>query len=327
MGSDPVFSYARGRMRGISPGVLRGPRFDKPFRGVRADASSLEEPWLRMRSAALLLPPGGALTGWSSLVARGVPLSWIDGRGPDREDLPVRVEIGPETQIRKRAGLDVVRRGGSVVASTASGLLVASAPVAWLVEIERRSDQVNALVVTDAVLRYGLASVDELAELLARSTGMRGVTLARWALDLADPYAETPKETEYRWRWVETGLGRPLANRVILDERGRFVARTDLVDDDAGVAGEFNGRWHRAGLQPWSDETRLRGLRRTGLEVAVTGEPDLRDEGRGARAVVVDTYALASRRPPDARRWRVGPPPPLPFQRAERDVVVPDWPS
>jgi hypothetical protein len=309
------FTYAAGLMRGASPGILRGPRFAQPFRGVRADAALLDEPALRLRSAALLLPPGGALTGWSALVAHGVPATWIDGRGLDRNDLPVRVEVPIDRQIRKRVGLDVIRRTRPMVTSIAAGLPVSSVPVAWVAEIERRADQVAALVLTDAVLRFGLATSAELADYLGASAGRRGVTLARWALDLADPYAESPKETEYRLRWIETGLGRPLANRVILDARGRFVARTDLVDDAAGVAGEFNGRWHREGLQPWADETRLRGLRQTGLEVAVTGEPDLRDRGAGARDVVVQTYQLAARRPPAARRWTVGPPPALPFER------------
>jgi hypothetical protein len=206
----------------------------------------------------------------------------------------------------------VVRRDDPVEWTRVDGLPAATAAVCWLTEIGRRNDPVMALVLTDAVLRFGLATADELEQHVGHSTGARGVRLARCALRQADPWAESPPESEFRLRWVETGYGRPRANRVILDANGLFLGRADLLDEDAGVAGEFNGAWHRRGLQPWQDEIRLRGLRNAGLEVAVVGAPDLHRGGLGAQAAVRQTYALARRRPASARRWRVGPPPPLP---------------
>jgi hypothetical protein len=307
------FTYASGEARGLTRGEMRSSRFARPFRGVQATQGDDSNPWLRTRAAALLLPHGAALTGWCALLVRGVPVDWLDGRDREGIEVPVRVEVPRGVQMRKRDGLDVLRRESAIIATIVKALPVASPEVAWLAEIER-ADRIGALVATDAVLRFGLSTPQRLAKHLELSRGHRGVRLARWAVDLADPYAETPKETEFRLHWIDTGLGRPLANRVILDSQGRFVARTDLVDDDAGVAGEFNGRWHRAGLQPWSDETRIRRLRRTGLEIAITGEPDLRDAGRGARSVVVETYDLAARHSSDRRGWRIGPPPPLPFE-------------
>jgi hypothetical protein len=315
------FTYGEGRARGLTRGEMRSDRYVRPFRGVRAPSRAGVDPWLRTRAAALLLPSGAALTGWAALLTQGVPVDWLDGRDREGSEMPVRVELPQGFHIRKREGLDVLRRESTPAVKIVNGLPVVTPEVAWLAEIERASDRIPALVATDAVLRFGLTTPERLVEHLALASGRRGVRLARWALDQADPYAETPKETELRVHWIATGLGRPLANRTILDLRGRFVARTDLVDDAAGVVGEFNGRWHRQGLQPWSDETRTRRLRRTGLEVAVTGEPDLRDRGRGARAVIVETYALAARRPPDQRAWRIGPPPSLPFVLA--DVLGP----
>lgn len=293
--------------------MLRGPTYGKPFRGIRTQGETDLD--LTISAAAYLLPDGAGLTGWSALRVRGLPGDWVDGRGRGMQPLPVRVEAPPGTQPRLRPGLDVVRRDAAIELTEVAGLPVASAPVAWLTEIARTRDRVVAQVLTDAVLRFGLASAEDLAQLLAASAGRRGVRLARRALELADPWAESPRESEFRVYWVDTGLGRPLANQVVLDREGNFLGRTDLLDEAAGVAGEFNGAWHREGLQPWSDEVRLRGLRGIGLEVAVVGGPDLHRGGLGAKAAIRQTYALAARRPPFAPRWQLGARPPLPWQR------------
>jgi hypothetical protein len=82
-----------------------------------------------------------------------------------------------------------------------------------------------------------------------------------------------------RFVWVGAGLPEPLVNPEIFDPSGQFIARVDLLDPETGLVGEYNGGWHRNGLQPWSDTVRQRPLERWGFTLANLGGPDF---ARGA---------------------------------------------
>lgn len=81
----------------------------------------------------------------------------------------------------------------------------------------------------DAVLRVTGTSVAQLARYLEEHAGDRGLKLARKVVLLADPRAESPRESLLRVRLVLAGLPPPVPQHVVHDGDGRFDARLDLA--------------------------------------------------------------------------------------------------
>jgi hypothetical protein len=100
--------------------------------------------------------------------------------------------------------------------------------------------------------------------------------------------AESPMESVMRFVWVGAGLPASLVNPEIIDPTGQFIARVDLLEPETGLVGEYNGTWHRNGLQPWSDAVRQRPLERWSFTVVNLGGPDFE---RGATAAAAELTA------------------------------------
>jgi len=75
---------------------------------------------------------------------------------------------------------------------------------------------------------------------------------------------------------IDAGLPRPLVNKPVFDLRGRLIGIIDLLDFEAGVAGEFDGAEHRAALRHSHDVFREDDCRRHGLEYFMVTGPDMR---------------------------------------------------
>lgn len=117
----------------------------------------------------------------------------------------------------------------------------------------------------------------------------------------------------------DLGLPRPLMNREVLDLSGRVVAVVDLLEEESGTYGEYNGAAHRSRERQRRDEARAHALRGLGLEgfVLVAGDSERvwRERMLGARG-----RALWST--PDQRRWRVGAFVPAPALVDEDDAAL-----
>jgi hypothetical protein len=130
----------------------------------------------------------------------------------------------------------------------------------------------------------------------------------RQALPLLDGRSESPKESELRLIWFDSGLGRPIPQVRIGDADGVFIARVDLFDPEAGVIiGEYQGRWHRGGARPWQDTNRNRRLDGVGLEVVEFWAPDLAGSDHIPVAALGTGYARARRRNPADRTYVILP--------------------
>src|SRR5665647_487683 len=79
--------------------------------------------------------------------------------------------------------------------------------------------------------------------------------------------AASPQETILRLLWIGAGLPRPRCNVVIRRPDGRFVARVDLLDDHAGVVGEYDGSYHASSVRRSDDARRQAELESLGLVV------------------------------------------------------------
>lgn len=90
----------------------------------------------------------------------------------------------------------------------------------------------------------------------------RGIRLARHALQLADPRAESPPESELRVVLTIGGF-HPKPQRNVYAKR-RFLGRLDLAIEDGKVAIEYDGRWHDTPEQVIHDRERRQQLTAAG---------------------------------------------------------------
>jgi very-short-patch-repair endonuclease len=135
---------------------------------------------------------------------------------------------------------------------TVCGLRVVQ-PVRLFVDMARRLDLVELVVLGDAILNRGLATREALAESIRGCAGSRGIARARAALAHLEPHAESPMETRLRMRLVLGGLPRPVAGRdAIVD--GGWLSRPDLQYPKYQLAMEYDGDTHRMDRRQWRDD-------------------------------------------------------------------------
>jgi hypothetical protein len=231
---------------------------------------------VRVAAVRRLVPLEVPLGGWAALRWLGVDA--LDGRtGPAGATLlPITVCTGPVGRLRARRGLVVDRSTlMDVDVVEHNGVLVTTAERSCL-DVMRGFGAEEGLVAADATVRAGLTTPERLAATLTRMSGLKGVPQARVAVSLVDGRAESGPESRLRYVWVvEAGLPVPLVNPVVLDLAGRFVARADLVDPEAGTVGEYDGSQHRELAQHTADNVREEDLEGLNLEVTRSTSLDL----------------------------------------------------
>jgi hypothetical protein len=231
---------------------------------------------VRLDAVHRLVPGDVPLGGWAALRWLGVDA--VDGRtGPAGATLlPITVCTGPVGRLRTRPGLAVDR--STILAIDVvehAGVLVTSAERSCL-DVMRFHGVEEGLVAADATVRAGLTTRERLTAVLARMSGLKGVPRARMAVPLVDGRAESGPESRLRYVWVlVAGLPVPQVNPVVLDLDGRFVARGDLVDPEAGTVGEYDGSQHRELAQHTADNVREEDLEGLNLEVTRSTSLDL----------------------------------------------------
>ena len=264
------------REAGVSKHLLDGPTWRRTSPGRYVPAGVGVSPEQRIAEAVAQMPPGSAVGGWASAYAAGATV--LDGLDHQLRPLPVVMCIPPELHRTTVPGVrhvrqvlatdELVDRGGVTFVSP---LRTASDLARWAPDLD------EAVVALDALLAAGVVEVDALTELAHRWGGLRGAKRARAALALARPGTRSPGETRLRLAYV-LGCGVPdvLVNPTVVDQDGRFVGVTDVLDEEAGLALEYDGaRWqdpvrpdgHRDRAQHREDNVREEGFERTGLLV------------------------------------------------------------
>lgn len=235
--------------------------------GLR-QTNELDDGRLTRIHAVLAAAPGGAiLSGWAAAVLHGIPSDFLDGTSDGTQPLPVELIVPPDGGAYERDGLrlrwapcrveDLVSYHGHPVTN---GMRTAADLTRWSVYPEK------ALAAIDMSLRHGLTTQHEVEQLqLPHMKGYRGIQLVRDAIAIASDRAESPKESELRYYWLEAGLPSPSVNPEVYDLRGRFMGRIDLMDEESGYGAEYNGHWHEMWDRPARDGRRLAGLRSLNL--------------------------------------------------------------
>ena len=279
------------RSMGVSRRELDGPLWQPLAHGVRGwNGLDPSDPDVRIDALVRSQPEGVVLGGWMALRVAGLVV--MDGRtGRAAAGLvPGLLHVGPSGRTRPRPDLHVDRGELDPDDTLEIGGLRLLSPTAAVVGIARRYGVEEGLVAADAAWRAGLTDGPRLRAHVAGLAGARGVRAARLVVELADPRAVSPPESRLRYVWiVEAGLPVPLVNPTVVDPSGFVAGEPDLLDPDAGFAGEYDGADHRTLVRHTDDNTREEGLE--GLNLVVS------------RATSIDIWA---RRPALVRRLLAG---------------------
>ncbi len=275
-----IFRGSEARKAGlITASRLRGPSVRRLFQDVytRADVEVTHE--LRCRGAALLAPPEAVLTGRSAATVHGVALA--NPGDPVEMVVPEKHRFGPIDGIKIRRtevkpeeskpwnGIRIARRS-----RIALDLLLRLSP--------RKSGWVRRL-------RIGVPDLDQFmratkltdlhlnGEFYGRRN--RGIRLARHALRLSDPRAESPPESEVRIVLAAAGIT-ATPQLEVFSRTGHFIARLDLGDEKFRVAIEYDGRWHNTPKQQAYDRKRRRRAEAEGWRFVIVTAEDLANDLR-----------------------------------------------
>jgi very-short-patch-repair endonuclease len=200
-----------------------------------------------------------AIGGISAAFLWGVAVVPADGRVSLVVPPPMR-RLAPEPVRLVRASLE----RADVV--DVAGLPVTSA-VRTAFDVARTLSHVEAVVVIDAMLGRRVVRLSDVVAYAEAHRGWPGIGHALHAFRSADPRSESPMETRLRLVIVAGGLPRPVAQHVICDSAGRFIARVDLAYPRWRIAIEYDGDYHRDRDAYRDDQRRANALRVAGWTV------------------------------------------------------------
>lgn len=262
----------------------------------------------RILEAAAVLPPFGAVTGWAALHWAGA--TYFDGTAPGGRVLDVPLAVS-DHDVRSQAGIRVTaERLGPRHLIAVDGLPLTRHVRSVSFEMRYAKDLVEAVRILDQAAAADLVSLREVwAYAVAELSGWTGVDMVRKALPWADENSWSPTETEMRLLWTaHLRLPRPLCNHPVFDRDGRFIGTPDLLDLEAGMAGEYDSDLHLDRRRRTRDIEREAAFRRVGLECVTMTAADRRDFGPYLQRVR-ETRSRARFLPPEERAWTAEPPP------------------
>jgi hypothetical protein len=256
---------------GLSRKQTRGAGFVAPSRGVRMRRELAEDPVLRAEAAVAVSRPAAVLTDVSAALAWGLPLPpWLRD-GP--ADVSVAVPAGSAEPRRVGVrGRRLALPPDHVV--SVNGHRITTPGRTWL-DCAARLRLGHVVAMGDWILHRNLAAIGELEGLCRWGARRRGVVLARQALPLLDPKAESPGESLTRTALISGGVPAPRCNADVI-WRGGWLARVDLLWDEQKVVVEFDGIAHLTEERRRSDAVRRNLLQEAGYLVIVFTARDLK---------------------------------------------------
>lgn len=287
----------------------RGRAWRRSSHGLYLPATVRDDvPAQRIVEAAARLPAYGGVTGWAAVHWWGG--AWSEGLGPDGVTRrPVCLVTGGIT-ISRAQGVHVSEDALDPRELTVhDGLRLTSVLRAVTFEMRFAPSDRQAAVALAMAAYSDLVSIDEMVAYLDSLCAITGIPRARRATRLAGENSWSPQEVLMQLVWeVDAHRPRPLCNAPVFDRRGQHIATPDLIDPEAGVFGEYDGRLHLAGGQRARDIRREARLREVGLEGVTMVSADRADPEDFVRRLHA-AYARARYAPESTRPWTVVPPP------------------
>jgi hypothetical protein len=266
-------------------------------------------PEQRIVEAAAVLPSYGGVTGWAAL--RWMGATWFGGLAPDGStELPVCLVTAGD-DIRPQPGIAVSAERldpSELVVVDGMSLTIPARSVTF--EMRYAASVSAAVVAADMAMQADLVSRTELWDFVAGLQGWTGVPRCREAMPLTNENSWSPRETTHlRLVWVlDAGLPPTLCNVPVFDRAGHHIGTPDLLDEEAGVAGEYDGALHLHGAQRARDVRREEAFRSVGLEYFTVLAADAADRAAVVRRMRA-TRARARFEAPSARAWTTQKPP------------------
>ena len=188
-----------------------------------------------------------------------------------------------------------------------------------LADLARDRSHTRLLIVSilDGALRDGKVSRRELDDALSRMRGLRNVCRARDFFALARERVDSPKETHLRLVLHDGGIVDLTTGYEICDQDGIVQARSDLVDEELMLWGEYDGlETHAEESQFGTDRRGDRWLERRGWHVMRFSKTDLDRPGQVQR----DWWAARANAP--ARIMAMDPRRSPELARAQRNLAL-----
>ncbi len=237
----------------LAAGVLNRHQLRRGFTRLCPDVylSKLVVPSLqdRIRAAWLWSQRRGVIAGSAAAALHGA--QWV------RSDIAIEL-IYPNP--RRPAGV-ITRRDALLDGEVALiGKMAATTAQRTAFDIGRRGAVDVALARMDALMRATALHADAVRAVAARHPGARGLCQLENVLGLADPGAQSPKESWLRLVLIRGGLPRPHTQVPVAGEDGYPFAYLDLGWPDLMIAVEYDGDHHRTDRYQYLKDIRRREM-------------------------------------------------------------------
>lgn len=256
----------------VTPGRLRGPRFDRLAPDVYARVGA-DPPTLLVRSlGAHLFGAGrGVLCGYSAAELLGASCAPTDE--------PAHLMV-PGGGVHPCPGV-VVHRDRLAADERAAGRygVPCTGPLRTAYDLARWADDVvEAVVGVDRLSNRGRFAPEEVLRLADRYPRARGRRRLSEVVRLADPRSGSPMETRLRLVLVLRGLPDPEVQYVVQDERRRRAVWLDLAYPAQRIGIEYEGEDHVRPDRVLRDIGRATELLDRGWRIYRFTKLDMRDE-------------------------------------------------
>ena len=279
------FTTAQANAAGVSSSALRRTPWRHVFRDVWMHASIEDTRATRVAAARLVLGTEGFLCGLTA--------AWI--YGVDVQDRRAQmVWMGRPNGSWRRARPGCLIREISVDGADldlVDGAQVTS-PLRTAFDCARWLSLVEAVVVADAFAHAGLITPAHFAAYVRTHRKLRGVRQADWICTLIEPLTESPMESRLRMLLVNSGFGSPVAQYLVTNGRGDFVARADFAYPEQRIIVEYDGALHWE--QRRADDRRRDAMRALGWTVLVASRSDYYDHPQAFLAQVRRVFAATA---------------------------------
>ncbi len=265
-GAEP-FLVTRTGAGQLTHAQTRNARFVLTSTGVRLPASDAASAHARWIAAHLPLRPESVLSHSTAAQLLGLPLPRA------LQDRPIAHVTTPRSVTRPRRR-DIVTHSADLPDEDVVRLLGLrlTSPARTYVDMASLLSRSDLVALGDVVLRSHGVTPERLRIVAERRLRYPGRGRARGAIAWLDPGAESPRESHLRVLLRTAGLSACEVNGIIVDARGRFVARGDLVFRRERVLVEYDGEVHASMEARARDADRRARLREAGwIVVEIVG--------------------------------------------------------